>query len=139
MAGTIRWNFIVGAVSFVLTFLLSLGSNVWLTTLLRSLYSFAILFAVTFGFRFIIGLLLSAGGPPVNETAAAPAEGPAPNKNLGQHLDLTTPSDETVQEAAAGADREEAEFAPLLPTKLVTRKQPDTEQSVRALRQMSEE
>ncbi|SEF58623.1 hypothetical protein [Paenibacillus sp. UNC499MF] len=138
MAGTIRWNFIVGAVSFVLTFLLSLGSNVWLTTLLRSLYSFAILFIVTFGFRFIMGLLLSAGGSAINETAAAPVEGSAPNKNLGQHLDLTTP-DETVQEAADGADREEAEFAPLLPTKLVTRKQPDTEQSVRALRQMSEE
>ncbi|EGL14670.1 MULTISPECIES: hypothetical protein [unclassified Paenibacillus] len=138
MAGTIRWNFIVGAVSFVLTFLLSLGSNVWLTTLLRSVYSFVILFAVTFGFRFIMGLLLSAKSPAVNETAAAAAEGPSPNKNLGQHLDLTTP-DETAQKTADGVDREEAEFAPLLPTKLVTRKQPDTEQSVRALRQMSEE
>ncbi|MEC0248801.1 hypothetical protein P4H65_23700 [Paenibacillus chitinolyticus] len=138
MAGTIRWNFIVGAVSFVLTFLLSLGSNVWLTTLLRSVYSFVILFAVTFGFRFIMALLLSANSPAVNETAAAAAEGPSPNKNLGQHLDLTTP-DETAQKAAEGVDREEAEFAPLLPTKLVTRKQPDTEQAVRALRQMSEE
>ncbi|MGE6227195.1 hypothetical protein [Paenibacillus chitinolyticus] len=138
MAGTIRWNFVVGAVSFVLTFLLSLSSNVWLTTLLRSVYSFVILFVVTFGFRFIMGLLLSANRTAVNETAAAAAEGPSPNKNLGQHLDLTTP-DETAQKAADGVDREEAEFAPLLPTKLVTRKQPDTEQSVRALRQMSEE
>lgn len=138
MAGTIRWNFVVGAVSFVLTFLLSLGSNVLLTTLLRSLYSFAILFAVTFGFRFIMGLLLSSGGPGANETAAAAAESPAPNENLGRHLDLTTP-DETAHQTADGADREEAEFSPLLPTKLVTRKQPDTEQSVRALRQMSEE
>ncbi|WP_068774649.1 hypothetical protein [Paenibacillus sp. FJAT-26967] len=137
MAGNLRWNFIVGAASFIFTFILSFSDNVWQTTMLRSFYSFVILFILTFVFRFIINLVSAIGAAPAADPAEQSGE-PLEDNKVGQHLDLSTPDEAAIPTTDATA-REEDGFAPLAPPKLVTRKQPDTEQSVRALRQMSEE
>lgn len=142
MIGTIRWNLIVGAVGFVLTFALSMGSNIWLTTLLRSCYSFATLFVVVFLFRWILG---SFGGLIGLQDAgsSAPAAGEEPAK--GQALDMLTPDDEEdlhrmlKNQPAPPAAEEDATFTPLDPPKLTTRTQLQADEMAQAVRRMSQE
>jgi len=97
MIGTIWWNLIGGAFSFVCTFLLSIGDNLLLTSLLKGTYSFAIIFVLMFVVRFVLGIVL--------EPSPAPNQPPhdgnetAESSGLGRHLDLTTPDDHPDDQA----------------------------------------
>ncbi|MDR6883883.1 hypothetical protein [Bacillus sp. 3255] len=145
MIGTMRINVIVAALAGLLTFGLSIGNNLFLTTCLRSLYSFVILFVVTFGFRWVLGLMIGA------EQAAGRADqgAPAPDaSSVGQTMDLTTPDDDEETRELLKANRgtssttsssADMQFSPLNPPKLATKNNLDPEQLAGALRRMSED
>jgi hypothetical protein len=143
MIGTIRINFIVAGLAGLFTFGLSIGNNLLLTSCLKCMYSFVILFILTFGFRWVLGLMIGA------EHAASHSQDAnmTPDSSVGQTLDLTTPEeDEETREllkanlgnnhAPSSADMQ---FSPLNPPKLVTKNNLDPEQLAGALRRMSED
>lgn len=140
MMGTIRINFIVAAAAFVLTFVLSIGSNIWLTSLLRSLYSFVIIFLMVFLCRYVLGTV--AG---LNRMPAMNSQQPD-EQHKGTAFDAVTPDeDEVLHQMLKGsaepkaADQEDVVFAPLNPPKLTTKGNTEAEQLAQALRRMSEE
>lgn len=122
MLGTIKWNFIVGLISFVITFISSIGHNIWTTTLLRSLYSFMIVFILVFLFRWIMGTM--AG---FNKLAVTGAQERAAVENKGTALDVSTPDEEAVlhqmlkDSLDPNAAAVDPGFAPLNPPKLSTK------------------
>ncbi|SDM98448.1 hypothetical protein SAMN04487897_101710 [Paenibacillus sp. yr247] len=143
MIGTIRINVFVASVAGLLTFALSIGNNVVLSTCLKSVYSFLILFVLTFGFRWVLGIMIGAehaagSSSHVNLTSES---------TVGQSLDFTTPDeDEETRElmkANMGSKNSspsiEMQFSPLNPPKLVTKNNLDPEQLAGALRRMSED
>jgi energy-coupling factor transporter transmembrane protein EcfT len=148
MIGTIRINWIVSLAAGIFTFLLSVGNNLFLTTCLRSLYSFLILFILTYAFRFLIGVFGGADffaprpADAVDQTAASSNEG-----HLGSQLDLATPDDDeaTRQMLRNNLDNpgqaldDDLIFSPLTPSKLITKNNLNPEQLAGALRRMSED
>ncbi|WP_284639084.1 hypothetical protein [Paenibacillus silviterrae] len=139
MIGSIRINFIVGAVAFFLTFLLSMTSNVWTTTLLRSVYSFIIVFLIVFLCRYVLGTVAGMGHLP------AGAEEQPDEQHKGKAFDAVTPPDEDevlhqmLRDQASPKDQEESVFTPLNPPKLSTKTNMEPEELAQALRRMSEE
>ncbi|MFC5448364.1 hypothetical protein [Paenibacillus aestuarii] len=142
MFGTIRINFIVAALAAVLTFALSISNNLLLTTCLRSLYSFIILFVLSFVFRWVVGFMIhldNANPKHVNEEPAQPA--------VGQTLDLTTPDEDAEtrellkanMNAVPSSPANDTQFSPLNPPKLVSKNNLDPEQLAGALRRLSED
>jgi hypothetical protein len=143
MIGTMRINFIVAALSCVCTFILSVGNNLFLTTCLKSLYSFIILFILTFGFRWVFGVFAGSNiFSEQNDTQLA-----TDDAHVGSQLDLATPDDDeaTRQMLKNNLDNpgttkpNEMSFSPLNPPKLVTKDNLDPEQLAGALRRMSED
>jgi len=119
MIGTIRWNFIIGLLSFAITFASSIVNNIWLTSLLRSTYSFLIVFALTFLFRWVLGTI--AG---LNRLNAPDSQDGTEEAGKGASFDATTPDEDaalhqllkdSLDSKAPAAD---AGFAPLNPPKL---------------------
>ncbi|OPH61955.1 hypothetical protein BC351_01560 [Paenibacillus ferrarius] len=143
MIGTMRINLIVATVAGLFTFALSIGNNLFLSTCLKSVYSFLILFVLSFGFRWVLGLMIGAEHAAVSTAPSLPAE----DSPVGQSLDLTTPDldDETRQMMKANlgdnnvSTAADMQFSPLNPPKLVTKNNLDPEQLAGALRRMSED
>lgn len=142
MIGTIRINLIVALLAGIFTFALSIGNNLFISSCIKSGYSFLILFVITFGFRWVLGLLI--GPVSTIPDAAHPDSSPA----IGQNLDLSTPDeDEETREmmkaihanTTKDAHSNEMQFSPLNPPKLVTKNNLDPEQLAGALRRMSED
>lgn len=137
MIGSIRWNFIVGALAFIVTFALSITKNIWLTTIIRSFYSFAVLFVIVFLCRYLLGTF--AGLNRLSELdQVEDAEG------KGTAVDAVTPDqDEELRELLkSGGDSKEAaadEFSPLNPPKLRAKGQQNPEEMAQAVRQMFDE
>ncbi|MDR6552794.1 hypothetical protein [Paenibacillus qinlingensis] len=142
MIGTIRINFVVALLAGIFTFVLSISNNLFLSSCIKSGYSFLILFVVTFGFRWVLGLLIGS---------VSSLEGAAQDNSssaVGQNLDLLTPDEdeETRQlmksnHANISKDEHsfEMQFSPLNPPKLATKNNLDPEQLAGALRRMSED
>lgn len=134
MIGSIRWNILFGTVGFLLTFLMSIGSNFLVRALLNSAYSFLIMFAVVFALRWILGTLvgLKAVSDPV-ELAA---------EDVGNAVNETTPDDQDqlndlLKNQLKGPESAEP-FVPLQPKKLASVPDADPEQLAQALRQLKE-
>lgn len=138
MTGSIRWNVYGGAAAFLITFLASVSRNVFATTLLRSVYSFLLIFALIFLFRFVLHLILNGLGP-----ALPPAEEDPASSYTGTNVDLHTPEDDDLHNMLKangnGTDTDGLDFAPLRPPKLMTKPDLDPEELANALRRMSEE
>ncbi|NQX57367.1 hypothetical protein [Paenibacillus qinlingensis] len=142
MIGTIRINLIVALLAGIFTFALSIGNNLFLSSCIKAGYSFLILFVVTFGFRWVLGLLIG----PVSSLEDTPLENSS--SGVGQNLDLSTPDEdeETRQmmksihgNQTKDAHSNDMQFSPLNPPKLVTKNNLDPEQLAGALRRMSED
>ena len=89
MIGTIRINVIVASLAGLFTFALSIGNNLFLSTCLKSVYSFLILFVLTFGFRWVLGVLIGA------EHAASSHQHANQRRFVcWSNLDLTTPDED---------------------------------------------
>jgi hypothetical protein len=135
MTGTIRWNIALGAAGFLLTLLCSMLNNPVSVSLVRGVYAFAVMFVVGFGFRVVLGLILSDG-----ETRRDGAE----PSNAGSRIDAwTPPEEESIRELLKPFNRTEEEndtgFQPLQPPQFVTKMQANPEQLVRAIRHLSED
>jgi hypothetical protein len=134
MMGTISLNLIIGAISFVITFIVSSFTNIWMTTLIRSCYSFIILFLLVFLFRWVLGTF--AG---LDKTTNVTDE------NKGTALDLTTPDEDAAlnqmlkDSLDPNATETEPGFAPLNPPKLSSKVNMESEELAQALRHISEE
>ena len=140
MIGTIRWNALIGGLGAAATFISSYSNNILTTTLLRTLYSFVILFALVFVFRWVLGTVIG-GSNPLRDHA-----GPQPEDAIrGQRIDFTTPdepsglSGESDSPARDNREQDESGFSPLNPPKLATRNKVDSEEMVKALRHLSED
>lgn len=141
MIGSWRWNVACGAGGALLTFLISLGSNLFLTSLIRAFYAFVIFFLITYAIRWLISQLLH----PMAEHSG----GEAPADEAGTVLDMITPpEDEELTQLmkenwsdgksrVIKADSAAAEFQPLQPKKLVTLDQTDPDQVVQAIRRLT--
>ncbi|TNJ64317.1 hypothetical protein FE784_21240 [Paenibacillus hemerocallicola] len=135
MIGSIRWNILFGTVGFLLTFLMSVGSNFIVRALLNSAYSFLILFAVVFALRWILGTLVGLKG--VSDPVGHAAE------DVGNAVNETTPDDQDqlndlLKNQLKGPESTEP-FVPLQPKKLASVPDADPEQLAQALRQLKEE
>lgn len=144
MTGSMRWNIYIGATGAIITFLASFSSNILTTSLLRSLYSFVLLFIVMFAFRWVLGLLLewnfSLKTEPGNDSSGK-----------GQTIDLITPDDDSTAGQGSGVegvstdssstsdeDEGSGQFSPLDPPKLATREKAPAEELAKAVRHLSE-
>ncbi|MCZ8512346.1 hypothetical protein O9H85_07860 [Paenibacillus filicis] len=140
MIGSIRINIVVGAAAFVITFILSISHNIWVTTLLRSFYSFLLSFVIVFGCRWVLGSV--AGLKPF---PADPGNSAADESHKGNSFDATTPDEEADLHqmlkpgAATGENVGLAEFAPLNPPKLSTKLAAGPDELTQAVRRMTEE
>jgi energy-coupling factor transporter transmembrane protein EcfT len=137
MMGTIRLNFIIAAISFIVTFIVSSLTNIWLTTLIRSCYSFIILFIVVFLLRWVLGTFAGFNNIAVNDNEL--------DENKGTALDVTTPDEDAalnqMLKDALDPNSPEAEpgFTPLNPPKLSSKVNLEPDELAQALRHMSEE
>jgi hypothetical protein len=132
MIGSIIWNLATGMSGAALIFIVSYGHNPLQTAGMRSLYSFIILFLVTFAVRWLLGL--AAEGQAGARTAADTPRGASDisegggESGTGQTVDLVTPPDDN-----------DLLFTPLAPPKLASVKTTDAEQIAKTLRHMSEQ
>ncbi|MCS7461871.1 hypothetical protein N0M98_17175 [Paenibacillus doosanensis] len=142
MIGTIRWNFIIGLISLVITFGCSIVHNIWLTSFIRSVYSFIIVFAIVFLFRWVLGTV--AGFNQLASAESAPHASEEEGK--GTALDLTTPDEEaSLHQMLKGSPESNASagdssFEPLNPPKLSSRmNNAEPGEMAQAVRRMTEE
>ncbi|WP_079910246.1 hypothetical protein [Paenibacillus sp. 32352] len=141
MIGTVRWNLIIGLISLVITFISSISTNVWTTSLLRSVYSFAIVFIVIFLFRWILGTI--AG---LNQLNTDLKDGVSDEEGKGAALDLQTPEDDASlhqmlkDSLDPKAPSMDSGFAPLNPPKLSSKTNSmEPGEMAQAVRRMAEE
>ncbi|WP_052339186.1 hypothetical protein [Gorillibacterium massiliense] len=140
MIGNWKWNATLASVGFAFTFLLSMGRNVWTTTLTRSLTSALVFFLLAFVIRLLFGLVLnvsSAGNPHDKQDSQEEVND---DKASGHHFDMSTPDEEAelIKMLAPNAP-ETSEFQPLNAPKLTKKADMDPEYMAQVLRQMSEE
>lgn len=113
MIGTIKWNVIVGAIGLLLTMVFSLNHNVFMTSVIRGAYVFAVLFIITFFMRWFLFYIVNH----VETVSEA---------QKGAHIDLSTPEQDVQQQ-----------FSPLNPPTYETKE--DIEEVVKVVRHMSED
>ena len=144
MVGTLRINVIVGLLAFLITFALSVSNNLFLTTLLKSFYSFMTVFVLTFGFRWVLGTFAGMNQPSINGSL----EQLSKESQVGQQLDVTTPDEDidamgllktNLTSTDQVSQSSDGTFAPLNPPKLTTKNSLDPEHLAEALRRMSED
>mgnify|MGYP001218695102 CR=1 FL=1 len=132
MIGNWKWNFCIALASGMLTLVLSWPKNPALTTAIRSLAAFVIIFAAVYAVRWLWGIALRTEDRTEHEAAA------------GRNVNLATPADDKdlLQEMLANSKGSEPgadDFVPLQPEKLVSRDKLNPEQMTRAVREMSKD
>lgn len=138
MIGTIRWNFILGAIGFMLTFLISFPHNLFLTTVVRSFYCFVLLFMVCFLFRWMLGTLVGMNSFTFERKADHMDD------HKGSSINVTTPDEEDslndlLRQPIRSDDQDVPDFAPLSPRKLTSQLPEDPEELAKAVRHLTEE
>ncbi|WP_068786028.1 hypothetical protein [Paenibacillus phocaensis] len=140
MPGKLRYYLLSGFIGFLITFAVSAGNNLFMTSFIRGLISFAVWFLLAFAASWMLGFLKEMPG----EFASSPETGVAPEAGKGGNLDLMTP-DESEQlndllKPAPAASDAEMQFAPLNPPKLVkTPDDQDPEELVKIVRHLTEQ
>ncbi|WP_199618002.1 hypothetical protein [Paenibacillus alkalitolerans] len=127
MIGTILWNIIAGLSGAALIFLLSFSGNPLSTAGFRAMYSFFILFAVTFAVRWLLYLAANGERKASGSEAQASAGERHEDTAAGGTIDLSTPDDDL-----------QASFSALDPPKLASVNKLDPEHLAKAVRHMSE-
>ncbi|GGJ22378.1 hypothetical protein [Paenibacillus hunanensis] len=150
MIGNIKINVWSGVLGFLITFLFSLGNNLWTTSLVRGCLGFILWFALAFLLRFILGVLATpgnnAGKPPASGAVQGIQEDEGQPLNdepgRGNLLDITTPDQDNelndlLTPKPSHSDGDNG-FAPLNPPKLVSTKEQDPEELAKALRHLTQ-
>jgi hypothetical protein len=138
MIGTWRWNAIIGSLTLVFTFLISLSNNVLMTALIRSLYGFVVVFAITYVIRWMLGTLAGINMYTEQDHIQASNE-----QSTGTSIDFQTPDDHSalndlLKDQLMKIDVE-SDFSPLQPPKLISKEKLDSESLANSLRQLSED
>lgn len=145
MLGTWRWNVVFGIFGTVLTVAFSIGDNPVTVMLLRSMYAFIAFFVLAYGVRSILAYILQ---PP-----SLVGEQTEVDEGKGIQLDLQTPDESMdinqmlksqLQDggSAPSADalsNETAGFRPLNPPQLLSTKNTQPEELVKAIRHLTGE
>ncbi|MEV5024731.1 hypothetical protein [Paenibacillus sp. LPE1-1-1.1] len=145
MLGTWRWNVVFGIFGTVLTVAFSIGNNPITVMLLRSMYAFIAFFVLAYGVRAILAYILQ---PP-----AIVGELTEEEEGKGGQLDLQTPDESAdlnemlkSQLQAGGAapnadaqNKDAAGFKPLSPPQLLSTKNTQPEELVKAIRHLTGE
>jgi hypothetical protein len=141
MIGSWRWNVLFGGFGAILTFLISLSTNPFGTTFLRSIYAFLTFAVIAFVVRGVLGVLMSpAMSPAVNRKMPEGSD-----EERGAVLDMMTPDEgdelsELLKEQwADGKTQPLKGFEPLQPKRLVSLDNPDPDQVVQAIRRLTDE
>jgi hypothetical protein len=91
--GSIRWNFCLGTVALLISFLVSFGNNLFFTAISRGIMAFILFFILTFPFRMIISYIVSQAeepNSPINEHEATLND----NSDKGSNVDWVTPAED---------------------------------------------
>lgn len=140
MPGKLRYYLLSGLIGFLITFAVSAGNNLFMTSFIRGLISFAVWFLLAFAVSWMLGFLKEMPG----DYATASEKIAAAEEGKGSNLDLMTP-DESEQlgdliKPAPAASEVEMQFAPLNPPKLVkTPDDKDPEELVKVVRHLTEQ
>ncbi|WP_166237927.1 hypothetical protein [Paenibacillus turpanensis] len=137
MIGSIRWNLGSGLAVAAVVFLVSIQGNPFVLSLLRSLYSFAMIFIFVFGIRYAFGTLLKA---------EPNSSGGDSNHGKGGSVDYVTPPDdldvkglyqssESDSEQHSAEAEESDDFVPFQPPRIVRKEENvDPEELAKAIR-----
>lgn len=133
--GSFRINLWSGVVGFILTFVLSVGSNLLTTSLIRGLIAFAFWFLLAFALRWTLGVIAQPDLGNAQSRASSRVDG------VGENLDLTTPDEnenlnELLKPKPEQTDGGDHGFAPLNPPKLVSNK--NSEELAKAVRHLTD-
>ncbi|MGR6762447.1 hypothetical protein [Paenibacillus polymyxa] len=133
--GSLRINLWSGVVGFILTFVLSVGSNLLTTSLIRGLIAFVFWFLLAFVLRWTLGVVARPDLSNAQDRASSQVDG------VGGNLDLTTPDEnenlnELLKPKPEQTDEGNNGFAPLNPPKLVSNKDP--EELAKAVRHLTD-
>ncbi|MGG1616887.1 hypothetical protein ACIFQM_15885 [Paenibacillus sp. NRS-1782] len=133
--GSLRINLWSGVVGFILTFVLSTGSNLLTTSLIRGLVAFVFWFLLAFVLRWTLGVVARPDLGNAQSRASSQVDG------VGGKLDLTTPDEdenlnELLKPKPEQTDGKNTDFAPLNPPKLVSNK--DSEELAKAVRHLTD-
>ncbi|GJM83586.1 hypothetical protein MJ257_10535 [Paenibacillus timonensis] len=140
MPGKLRYYLLSGLIGFLITFAVSAGNNLFMTSFIRGLISFAVWFLLAFAAGWVLGFLKEMP----SDFVSAGETVPAAEGGKGGNLDLMTP-DESEQlgdllKPAPAASDVEMQFAPLNPPKLVkTPDDKDPEELVKVVRHLTEQ
>jgi hypothetical protein len=145
MLGTWRWNVVFGIFGTVLTVAFSIGNNPISVMLLRSMYAFIAFFVLAYGVRAILTYILQ---PPT-----LVGEQIEDDESKGSQLDMHTPDESAdinqllksqLQDGAAKSSvnelfNEATGFRPLNPPQLLSTKNTQPEELVKAIRHLTGE
>ncbi|MCL6603066.1 MAG: hypothetical protein K6T94_09350 [Paenibacillus sp.] len=138
MIGNILFNVLFGLIGFVLTFLVTVGNNLLMTSLIRGVLGFSVWFVLAFVLRWVLGFIFKESPSPQNLQLSVDGN----NETLGSTLDVVTPNEDEelknlLKPQAGQESGSELGFKPLQPPKLVTLKDP--EELAKAVRHLKEE
>ncbi|MDQ0193466.1 hypothetical protein [Paenibacillus wynnii] len=138
MIGNILLNVLFGLIGFVLTFLVTLGNNLLMTSLIRGFFGFILWFMLAFVLRWVLGFIFKESLDP-NDSQSSLEEN---SEALGSTLDISTPDEDEelknlLKPQPGQGSGSELGFKPLQPPKLVSLKDP--EELAKAVRHLKEE
>ncbi|GIP21450.1 hypothetical protein [Paenibacillus sp. J22TS3] len=139
MAGKIGFNWLFGAIGFIITFIVSFSNNILVTSVVRSCIAFVVWFVLAFALRWLLGFLTSPPAEPELPVMEAEQE---EETDRGTVLDMTTPDESEelndLLKQKPDAPSEPSGFSPLNPPKLVKTSEQDPEELAKALRHLTE-
>lgn len=140
MAGKIRYLLLLGFIGFLITYAVSAGNNLFMTSFFRGLIAFAVWFLLGFAAIWVLNFLKEQEvTPDVTELSAAALE----EHEKGNNFDYTTPDqDEELNDLLKQAPDNQTqaqEFTPLNPPKLVkTLDDKDPEELAKVVRHLTD-
>lgn len=141
MATKIVFNWLLGIFGFVFTFIISIRTNLLMTSLIRATLAFVVWFVLAFALRWVIGLLRQTSA----ELSSQDQSTLLVDTDKGNLLDLTTPdeSDELknlLQQTPELQDTDSNDFTPLdVPRLVKTKNTKDPEELAKAVRHLTEQ
>lgn len=136
--GSLRINLWSGIFGFVLTFLLSTGKNLLVTSFIRGIIAFVVWFILAYLVRWVIGYV---SRPDLSSAGLSNMRQDGQEEGLGTNLDLVTPDEgedlNNMLKPKPEPDPAQAAFTPLNPPKLVTTKEP--EELAKAVRHLTDQ
>ncbi|MBU5673055.1 hypothetical protein [Paenibacillus brevis] len=139
MAGKIKIYFLLGFIGFLITYAVSAGNNMFMTSFVRGLIAFVVWFLLSYIGGWVFEFLKEQNAGEDDEVISAILQA----QGKGDNLDLTTPdqSDELndLLKQPVDSTSQNIEFAPLNPPKLSKIDDKDPEELVKVVRHLTEE